>query len=104
MLSFQVPDAGFDRHPPLHPAPRALRGPPSVAFVDMNLNGSRIAMPPVAHAHNGMLGITGNSLNLLQGIFQRVGIIRVGGVTPLRSCVSLFTSLISARLCFFFLW
>ena len=77
MLSFQVPNPRLDRRSPFHPPPQALGGPPAVAFVDMDLNLSRISMPPVAHVHKGMLGITGNPLDLLQSIFQSMTVIRV---------------------------
>jgi hypothetical protein len=77
VLSFQVPDSRLYRRTPFHPPPQALGGPPAVAFVDMDLNLSRISMPPVAHVHKSMLGITGNPLDLLQSIFQSMTVIRV---------------------------
>jgi len=47
MLSFQVSDPGLDRRSPFHPPLHAPGNSPAVAFVDMDLNLSRVSMTPV---------------------------------------------------------
>jgi hypothetical protein len=78
ILSFQMPDPRLNRRSSFHPPPQALGGSPSVAFVNMDLNFSRLSMPPVVHVHKGMLGVfTGNPLDLPQSIFQCMTVIGV---------------------------
>jgi len=78
MLPFQVANPWFDRRSPFHPPPQAPGGSASVAFINMDLNFSRVSVPPVAHVHKGMRGIfTGNPLDLLQRIAQRVTVVGI---------------------------
>jgi len=78
MLPFQVANPRFDRRSPFHPPPHAPGGSPSVAFINMDLNLSRVSMPPVTHVHKGMRRVfTGNPLDLLQRIFERMTIVGI---------------------------
>ena len=44
----------------------------------MDLNLSRVSMPPVAHVHKCLLGVfTGNPLDLPQSIFERMTVIGI---------------------------
>jgi hypothetical protein len=68
----------FDRRSPFHPPPQAPGGSPSVALINMDFDISRVPVPPVAHVHKGMRGIlTGNPLDLLQRIFERMTVIGI---------------------------
>ena len=77
VLFFQVSDSRFNGCPAFHPAPQTPGSSPTAAFVDMNLNLARVSMAPVAHVYKCMLRAAGNPLDLIQGIFQSMAVIRV---------------------------